>query len=208
MIAMAVLLCAAAAGAVTWRRSDASGTRTGLLTQVWAVHESYGEYDRVLAVWSTPRWLIRVTDMGPTAYNWSDGKAAWNVTEMYFSAASGKLSADGIGTLSGEDPDAKSYLGFDALHGKNALPGRDGGATALQDPDVPHPQTPRPVAGHRTLAEIVPQDPDTGKDVGRFQAPASLVAGHAQYVVRGPDGLIVSIPLTNNDGYPVAFRRS
>jgi hypothetical protein len=54
----------------------------------------------------------------------------------------------------------------------------------------------------------VAQDPATGKDAGRFEAPASMVAGHAQYVLRAPNGLIVSIPLQDDDGMPVAFRIS
>ncbi|WP_405590916.1 hypothetical protein [Streptomyces sp. NBC_01190] len=213
MTALAVVLFAAAAGGVAWWRVRSAGERPVRLTQVWAVPQDlHGEYDRVLAVWSTPQWLVRVTDMGFFAYNWSDGRTAWSVPEQYFDAASGKISAAGIGTVHVEETGPDGNTGFDALHGRDAPPGPGGGVRAVRDPNVPRPQTPRRrkgfTADHQRLVEVVAQDPDTGEDIGHFAVPAAELGDHREFVIRGPNGLIVTVPLTNNYGYPVAFRKS
>lgn len=154
--------------------------------------------------------------MGFTAYNWSDGKQARSVTEEYVNAASGKISAEGIGTLHLEQSDDDGYLGFNALHGRDAPPGSDGGAPAFHDPDTPQLRKPRRLsgaaAGHRALVEVVAQDPDAGEDIGHFTVPISAStnadSGYRQFVVRGPNGLIVIVPFSNNYGYAVAYRTS
>jgi hypothetical protein len=102
-----------------------------------------------------------------------------------------------------------NYFSFDALRGAFGPRLPDGAERLRRARYTLHPQTPGREAGaRRGWAEIDAQDPATGRYTGRFEVPAGGVVGHAQYIVQGPGGVVVVVPLKDDDGGPVAFRKA
>lgn len=210
-VGAAVVVGVATAGTLAWWRSDRSGGAPVRLTQVWSDAGNLGDGNGVMAVWAMPGWFVRVSTNGPTAYDWSDGKSPWSLAGDYYSMASPTLSADGTGIIAHQDPSGtgNNYYSVDVLHGTFGPRIPDGAERLRRARHTLRPQTPGREAGtRRDWAEIDAQDPATGRYVGRYEVPAGGVVGHAQYIVQGPGGVVVVVPLKDDDGGPVAFRRS